>query len=164
MPISSRRRLILRVSVKLLSLTALLFTGYILISAVDERATTAPAIPPLRIDLDTLPPAQAQRLAWAGGALQLLRMHANGPLYLFHDRGGTLNCPLSWQPPGSHSAPYQPWPGGFGDQCSSVWYRYDGEVLPGQASSQNLQPVPYQLRDGHLLVIGENGDNAAPAN
>lgn len=158
------RRLILRVSVKLLSLTTLLFTGYILINGVDEGDTTAPAIPPLRFDLNTLPPAQAQRLEWAGGALQLLRMSDSGPLYLFHDRGGTLNCPLSWQAPGSPAAPHRPWPGGFGDQCSGAWYRYDGQPLSGEADRAPLQPAPYQLRDGHLLVVGENGDNAAPAN
>jgi hypothetical protein len=90
-------------------------------------------------------------------------MSANEPPHLFYDRGGNLNCPLRWQPPGSATAPQQPWPGGFSDQCSSVWYRYDGSVLPGQGGS-HLQAVPYQLHDGHLLVTGASGDNTSPAN
>jgi hypothetical protein len=159
------RRLILRVSTKLFALTALLVTGYMLLtSGSNERATTTPAITPLLIDLNTLQPAAAHRLKWAGGTLQLLRMSANEPPYLFYDRGGNLNCPLRWQPPGAATAPRQPWAGGFSDQCSSVWYHYDGQVVAGQQGSRGLQAVPYQLHDGHLLVTGASGDNTSPAN
>ncbi|MCW8919240.1 MAG: hypothetical protein OQL08_10545 [Gammaproteobacteria bacterium] len=158
------RRLLLRVSVKLFGLTALLGTAYILFSGDDEGATPATAIAPLLIELNTLQPAQAQRLTWAGGDLQLLRMRDDTPPLLFRDRGGTLNCPLSWHPPGAPQAPQQPWPGGFRDQCSNVWYRYDGQVLPGQVSSRGLQAVPYRLQGGRLLVAGGNGDNATQTN
>jgi hypothetical protein len=158
------RRLILRVGIKLLSLTALLATAFILFSGGDKSATPAPAIPPLRVELSTLQPAQAQRLAWAGGALQLLRMSPDEAPYLFRDRGGNLNCPLSWHPPGAPQAPHHPWPGGFRDQCSGTWYRYDGQPLPGQTTRHGLQTVPYRLRDGHLLVTDGSGDNATPAN
>lgn len=158
------RRLLLRVSVKLFGLAALLGTVYILFSGGDESTTPAPAIAPLLIELNTLQPAQAQRLIWAGGNLQLLRMSNDETPYLFRDRGGNLNCPLSWHPPGAPQPPNQPWPGGFRDQCSNVWYHYDGQVLPGQASSRGLQAVPYRLRDGHLLVTDGSGDNATPAN
>lgn len=159
------RRLILRVSTKLFALTALLVTGYMLLtSGTDDRTTTTPAITPLLIDLSTRQPATAHRLEWAGGTLQLLRMSANGAPYLFYDRGGNLNCPLRWQPPGTSAAPQQPWHGGFSDQCSGVWYHYDGKVVAGQGSNRDLQAVPYQLRDGHLLVTGASGDNASPAN
>jgi Rieske Fe-S protein len=158
------RRLILRVILKLFGLTALLFIVYILFSGDDEQATPATTLPPLLVDLNTLQPAQPQRLEWAGGPLQLLRIADNAPSYLFYDRGGKLGCPLSWQPPGTAQAPQQPWPGGFRDQCNSVWYLYDGKVLPEQASEQNLQSPPYRIIEGDLLEIGVNGDNAAPAN
>jgi hypothetical protein len=161
---ASQHRLILRAGVKLLTLTALLATTYILFSGGDKGTTATPAIAPLLVELKTLQPAQPQRLAWAGGTLQLLRMNVNTPPYLFRDQGGSLNCPLSWHPPGAPSAPIHPWPGGFRDQCSNVWYRYDGQVLPGQANSRGLQTVPYQLQDGDLLVTGGNRDNAATAN
>lgn len=160
----SPRRLILRLTLKLLSLIALLFTVYILFSGDDNEVASLPVIAPLLVELNSLQPAQAQRLEWTGGTLQLLRMADNEPFYLFYDRGGSLNCPLSWQPPGVSQAPQQPWPGGFRDQCSSVWYQYDGQVLPGQATRQNLQSPPYHLRSGYLLEIGVNGDNAVPAN
>ena len=163
MPDTSRR-LILRVIIKLLSLTALIITGYVFFSSYDEKTTSSTGIVPLRIELNTLQLAQPQRLEWAGGPLQLIRMSNNAQLYLFYDRGGNLNCPLSWQPPKSSQAPHQPWPGGFRDQCSGVWYRYDGQVLPGQRTEQNLQAPPYRLINRHLLEIGVNGDNAAPAN
>jgi hypothetical protein len=159
------RRLILRVSTKLFGLTALLVTGYVLLTSGDnEEAIIAPAITPLIVDLNNLPPAVPHRLEWAGGTLQLLRMSTNEPPYLFYDRGGNLNCPLRWQPPGTSPAPQQPWAGGFSDQCSSVWYHYDGQIVAGQGSSRGLQTVPYQLRDGYLLVTGASGDNASPAN
>jgi hypothetical protein len=157
------RRLILRVTIKLLSLTALVFTGYILFSG-DEGEARGPTTAPLLIELNTLHPAQAQRLEWADGPLQLLRMADNAPPFIFYDRGGSLNCPLSWQSHKSPLAPHQPWPGGFRDQCSGVWYRYDGQVLPGQGTDQNLQAPPYRLLNGHLLQIGVSGDNASPAN
>ncbi len=162
MPEASRR-LILRVILKLFGLTALLFVLYILFSGDDEPAAEAPTLLPLLLELDTLQPAQPQRLEWAGGALQLLRMTDTAPPRVFYDRGGNLGCPLSWQPPGTTTAPQQPWPGGFHDQCSRVWYRYDGEVLPNQASSQNLQGPANRIKQGHLLEIGINRDNAAPA-
>lgn len=158
------RRLILRVTLKLFGLTALLFIVYILFSGDDEQATPATTLTPLRVELNTLHPAQAQRHEWAGGPLQLLRMSDNSPPHIFYDRGGKLGCPLRWQPPGTPQAPQQPWPGGFRDQCNSVWYHYDGKVLPQQASEQDLKSPPYRIIEGHLLEIGVNGDNAAPAN
>ncbi len=157
------RRLVLRVTLKLFGLTALLFIVYILFSADDEGEAPAPTLVPLLLELDTLQPAQPQRLEWAGGPLQLLRMTDKAPPRVFYDRGGKLGCPLSWQPPGTAAAPQQPWPGGFRDQCNSVWYRYDGKVLPEQATGQNLQTPPYRITQGDLLEIGVNGDNAAPA-
>ena len=157
------RRLVLRVILKLFGLTALLFIIYVLFSADDEQATPAATLPRLQIKLTTLQPTQPQRLEWAGGPLQLLRMADNTPPYLFYDRGGNLGCPLSWQSPGTAQAPQQPWPGGFRDQCNSVWYLYNGKVLPQQANEQNLQSPPYRIIEGDLLEIGVNGDNGVPA-
>lgn len=155
------RRLYLRVTLKLLTLIALLAFGYVLFSGGERTAETPPPRAPLQVRLETVQPGQPQRLEWAGGPLQLLRM--GGRLYLYQDRGGSLGCPLAWQPPGSTAAPRQPWPGGFRDQCNATWYLYDGSVLPDQGSRDNLQAVPYRLRGGNLLEVGLSGDNAAPA-
>ncbi len=160
----SNRRLVLRLTLKFLTLTALLFFGYILFSAIGEGDQAAPTIAPMRIELTQLATGQPQRLTWAGGPLQLLRLAEEPRPLLFFDRGGKLGCPLSWQPPGNSQAPQQPWPGGFRDQCDGVWYRYDGTVLPGQAVDRDLDSPPHRLQDDHLLLIGGNGDNAPPAN
>ena len=157
------RRLVLRVTLKLLALAALVIIVYALLSSIDNDKEQRVTSPSMRIDLLSLQPARPQRIEWPGGPLQLLRMQQGDPLYLFYDRGGNLGCPLAWQAAGSREAPLQPWPGGFRDQCSSVWYRYDGKVLPNQASGQNLQGPAYRIKSGHLLEIGINGDNAAPA-
>lgn len=157
------QRLLLRVALKLLSLTALLFLLYALFNSVGEERKPAPSVQTLHIDLATLKRGTPQRIEWAGGPLQLLRMEDDGPLYLFRDRGGNLGCPLVWQPPGNKEAAQQPWPGGFRDQCSATWYRYDGTVLPNQGMEQNLQGPPHHRLPGNLLEIGVNGDNAAPA-
>jgi hypothetical protein len=160
----THRRLALRVTLKLLTLTALLVITYLFISGNDEGVAPDPAIAPVQIELADLRPAKPQRQEWAGGPLQLLRMDDGGQLHIFYDRGGSLGCPLSWQPPGSTKAQLQPWPGGFRDQCSSTWYRYDGEVLPDQSVGHDLQSPPYRLKGDDLLEIGVNVDNAPPAN
>ncbi len=158
------RRLLLRLSAKILGLAALLLTAYAFITSTHEGGTnrTVP-LPPLEVDIRLLPAATAQRLEWAGGTLQLLRMEANGPVYLFYDRGGSLGCPLVWQPAGTTQAPTQPWRGGFRDQCNATWYHYNGEVVAGQGINLGLSSPPHRLRNGNLLEIGVNGDNAAPA-
>ncbi len=161
--IDTPRRLILRVTLKLLTLTVLTVIAFTIVNNSGNNAEEDVAIPPLQLDLQTLQPSQAQRVEWAGGTLQLLRMAENGPIQLFFDRGGNLGCPLSWQAPGTNQAPQQPWPGGFRDQCSSIWYHQDGSVLPGQTITQNLSSPPFRVIDGHLLEVGVSGDNAAPA-
>jgi Rieske Fe-S protein len=158
----SPRRLLLRVTLKLLSLTALLIIAYALLSGDEGEEAEPRPQPPLQIELNSLKAGSVQRIEWAGGPLQLLRLEGDETFRLFYDRGGNLGCPLAWQAPGSTHAPQQPWPGGFRDQCSGSWYRYDGTVLPDQEVSQNLQSPPHRLLDGHLLQIGVNGDNAAP--
>jgi hypothetical protein len=159
----SSRRLVLRVTLKLLALSALLITAYALLNSRGNSEEEDATIPPLQLELQTLQPAQPQRIEWPGGPLQLLRMAEREPVRLFFDRGGNLGCPLSWQPPGTPLAPQQPWPGGFRDQCSSTWYRYDGQVLAGQTTTEDLNSPPYRVTEGGLLEIGVNGDNAAPA-
>lgn len=158
------RRLLLRATLKLLTLFALVAVVALFIGGDGDRA------PPnrqtsavLTVELGTIRRDQPQRLEWRGRTLHLLWLEQEESPRLFLDRGGNLNCPLSWQPPGTGQAPQRPWPGGFRDQCSGTWYHFDGTVLPGQATTQDLQAVPYRILDGHLLQIGGNGDNAAPA-
>lgn len=155
----STRRLALRVALKLFSLIALLFLAYVLLNMGEEQQPSSRPLPATTLQLSSIPRDKAQRIEWQGGPLQLLMI--KGGLYLFYDRGGSLNCPLVWQPPGTPNAPEASWAGGFRDQCSNTWYRYSGEVLPGQTSTNNLQSPPYRI-SGDLLEIGTNGDNAAP--
>ena len=157
----SPRRLLLRVALKLLTFTALIIVAIALLNGRDNPESGPEKLPGLKLSLDAFSPDRAHRIDWQGGPLQLLYTQA-GEHYLFYDRGGNLGCPLAWQPPGSNDAPLQPWPGGFRDQCSGTWYRLDGRVLPDQTGSGDLQSPPHR-RDGNLLQIGENGDNAAPA-
>jgi len=159
----SPRRLLLRVTLKLLSLAALIIVAYALLSEDEGEEAQSKSVPTLQIELNSLKANSAQRIEWAGGPLQLLRLEGDGAFALFYDRGGNLGCPLAWQAAGSTEAPQRPWPGGFRDQCSGTWYRYDGTVLPNQGVSQDLQGPPHRLVNGHLLQIGVNGDNAAPA-
>lgn len=162
----SPRRLLLRLGVKLLAIISLLIPAYLLLNGSDssyENSEKEPALPTL-LKIPPLLAATPQRLHWAGGTLQLLRMKHDASPLLFFDRGGKLGCPLVWQPAGKKSAPEQPWPGGFHDQCETTWYRYDGSVLPGQTVSRDLRGPPFRLLSENLLQIGTSGDNAAPAN
>ncbi len=160
----SPRRLVLRVSLKLFTLTALLFIVLMLLKVGNGDERTGVKFEPLKVSLDTVALGQPQRLDWAGGPLQLLRLRSDTPPYLFFDRGGPLNCPLRWYPPNAPQAPQRPWPGGFRDQCSGTWYLYDGQPLAGEANTDNLQAPPYRLEKGNLLLIGVSGDNAPLAN
>lgn len=157
------RRLLLRLTLKLLTLTALLTLGYLLLSASSDGEKIPRQSATLRIDLATVPLSRPQRTDWEGGTLQLLRMVPEGTAYLFYDRGGDLGCPLAWYPAKNREAPQQPWPGGFRDQCSGVWYHYDGHPVEEGSSRSPLQGPPYRLLPGNLLEVGISGDNAAPA-
>ncbi|MDH5785957.1 MAG: hypothetical protein OEZ16_10180 [Chromatiales bacterium] len=153
------RRLVLRVTLKLLTLVAVAAVAITLLYGGEERDDSKPGLT-LQLSLNSLPVGTPQRVVWQEGPLQLLRTTTD-VLYIFYDRGGHLGCPLSWQPPGHRNAPERPWGGGFRDQCSGTWYRIDGSVLPAQATNLPLTSPSY-LRDGDLLQIGVSGDNAAP--
>ena len=155
----SPRRLILRLTLKLFALTALLLVALPLLrSCADEEAR--PAIPALQVPLAEIPIGEAQRLTWQGGPLLLLRIDATAAPLLFFDRGGPLNCPLRWYSPGAGDTPSHPWPGGFRDQCSDTWYRFDGHPVAEASAAPPLQSPPYYLDGGNLLQIGVSGDNA----
>lgn len=68
------RRLLLRLGVKLMGLSALLLSVYILIASVsDNVGTPEPETAPLQIDLAALNGATFSRIPWSGGNLLLLR-------------------------------------------------------------------------------------------
>jgi len=196
----SSRRLLLRVSVKLILLTAAAVVLYILLSSINTLDESEPEkrIAPLRVPLPESASTNPQRLLWAGGNLILIRRDAalldtlqqhdkllsdprslsakqpsaiTGPgrslrpeLFLAYDRGTDMGCPLNWIPAGNQSAPLQPWPGGFRDNCRGSWYDAAGRVFKGQEAQRNLDIPPYHLLEGGLLEIGVSGDNAALAN
>lgn len=82
-------------------------------------------------------------------------------VFIAYDRGTDMGCPLNWVGPGDHSAPHQPWPGGFRDTCRGSWYDAAGRVFRGQQASRNLDIPPYRVIGPDLLEIGGNGDNPA---
>jgi len=179
------RHLLLRVGVKLMFLTALAFSAYVLLSSTgDPSPRQAMAPPALRLDL-TASTSPFQRIPWAGGNLILLRRspavleqlgrhdellleptlpkhNLNQAFFLAYDRGGELGCPLQWLAPGNvREAPLNPWPGGFRDSCGGSWYDAAGRVFRGQAARRNLASPDYRIAAG-LLEVGPSSDNAAP--
>jgi len=181
------RRLLLRVGVKLMFLTALAFSAYVLLSSTGDPAPQR-TTPPIRIDLTANTNLPFQRIPWAGGNLILLRrspavmaelgrhdarllepithttpeQSPHQEFFLAYDRGGELGCPLQWLAPGSvPEAPLRPWPGGFRDTCGGSWYDAAGRVFRGQAARRNLAIPDYRISAG-LLEVGTSGDNAAP--
>jgi len=69
----SPTRLLLRVSVKLLSLFGLGFILYALLSALSTDSETSAKVPPLLYQLETIPENQALRIVWARGNLILVK-------------------------------------------------------------------------------------------
>lgn len=187
-PSDSPRRLLLRVTVKLMALFAGLAVAAVLFSPLlDDPAQQSDSPTPLRIPLSPVDSPSLSRHPWAGGNLILLQVPATSPLnypaatqlqnpepsqpqrtrrtglFLAYDRGTDMGCPMQWVAPGSAGTPLQPWPGGFRDTCRGSWYDAAGRVLRGQEAKRNLAIPPYRLIEPDLLEVGVNGDNSAPA-
>lgn len=174
---TEQRRLALRVTLKLMTLIALITVGAMLLDSITEETTEAGrTLPTLEIEFSTLAPGEFRRIPWAAGNLLLLHRPAETmsalaamspaaptpPYLLLYDRGGNLGCPLQWYPPGSNAPPIQPWMGGLRESCDGVWYDAAGRPYPGQQSERELTAPPYTLKGEGLLSVGASGDNAAP--
>lgn len=90
----STRRLLLRVSLKLLFLFAMSVTLYALFSSVLNISRKPEAIPPLLFQVDSMAENELVRLAWAGGNVILLKRNA-AVLASLNDNRDMLEDPLS---------------------------------------------------------------------
>jgi len=68
------RRLLLRLGLKLMALTAVALIGYVLIASTPEQPSGMAAPPPLQVKLESA--ERFSRIGWSGGNLILLRRHA----------------------------------------------------------------------------------------
>lgn len=168
----NRRRLLLRVSVKLMFAFAVLSLLWILITGGDEPE---PIEPTIILPLPSLAPGESQQLDWHGRRLLLVgldptvvthlseleeqlvdpeaisaRLRAS-TLLLVLDYGGELGCPLEWVGSEEATAP-RPWLGGLRDRCRGTWYDPAGRIYRGQRWNRNLTVPPYRLRGGELLL------------
>ena len=174
-------RLRLRVALKLMALAGAAAFLALLVAALFSRPGGNVTLP-LEVDLAEIRPGEAQRLAWSGRRVIVLRRDAQmlGALAT-EDRLYDPASRLDRRPQGlserhrGRTAEWlvvygestdlgcdldlvlpgsvQDWEGGFEDRCRRGRYDFAGRVYRGQPAMRNLEIPPHRI-DGARLILG----------
>lgn len=148
-------KLLLRVSLKLMAMIAVLGIVYVFIQYSFKGKGDTESI---RIDLSDLPPGEVKIVRLNGRPILILHrteamlaslgtgQHAN-PYLVIYQQSPDLSCPVEIVLPNESGQ------GGFRAVCSDTRYDFAGRLLPNQNARFHLRQPKYSL-NGDMLLLG----------
>lgn len=149
------RKLLLRVTLKLMSILAIVSIVYIFMQYSFKHKSKAQSI---QIDLSDLPPGESKIVRLDGRPILILhrteamlaaldaKQRAN-PYLVIYQQSPDYSCPVEIV------APDESGQGGFRAVCSGTRYDFAGQLLPGQDARFDLRQPGYAL-NGAMLSLG----------
>lgn len=149
------RKLLLRVTLKLMGILAVLWILYVFMQYSFKGKGNSESI---RIDLSDLPPGEVKIVRLDGRPILILHrteamlaslgasQQAN-PYLVIYQQSPDFSCPVEIVLPDEST------PGGFRAICSDTRYDFAGQLLPNQNARFHLRQPEYSL-NGEVLLLG----------